>query len=258
MATTLTAIPPPDKYPKVAPAHVRAARSPVTESPLRMSTRLKVAAGAVLLVALAAVWFLLPVREWIEGFRDWITGLGALGVAVYALLYVVVSVALGPAWAMTLAAGLAYGLWGVPLVMVSATLAACTAFLIARYLARERVTKLVDDNRRLKALRRAVGEEGWKVVGLMRLSPVFPFGLQNYLFGITDIKLLPYALATFVGMGPGSLLYVYIGSLGSVGAGGEAGPLRWALVGAGLVATLIVVWLVTKRARATLETLDLD
>lgn len=223
-----------------------------------MSTRLKLAAGAALLLVLGAVWFLLPVREWIEGFRDWITGLGALGVAVYALLYVAVALVLGPAWAMTLAAGLAYGLWGVPVVMLSATLAACTAFLIARYLAHGRVTRLVDDNRRLKALKRAVSEEGWRVVGLMRLSPVFPFGLQNYLFGITDIKLLPYALATFVGMGPGSVLYVYLGSLGSIGAGEEAGPLRWTLVGAGLVATAAVVWLVTRRAREALETLDLD
>ena len=221
-----------------------------------MSTKVKVVVGALALVALAAVWFLLPVREWIEGFRGWIEGLGALGVAVFVGLYTVVTVVLGPAWALTLVAGLVWGLWGVPLVLGSATLAACVAFLIGRHLARDRVVGLVDRDDRLVALKSAVDKEGWKVVGLMRLSPVFPFGLQNYLFGITGIPLLPYALATFVGIAPGTALYVYIGSLGS--AGGEGGgPLRWVLLGVGLLATAAVVWLVTKRAKAELAELDL-
>ena len=186
-----------------------------------MSTKMKVAVGALVLVAVTAIWFLLPVREWIEGFQGWITDLGAIGIAVFVALYVGVTVVLGPAWALTLVAGLAYGLWGIPLVIGSATLAACVAFLIGRHVARERVKKLVDDNGKLNALNRAVSKEGWKVVGLMRLSPVFPFGLQNYLFGVTGIGFLPYALATAIGILPGTALYVYIGSLGN--AGGEGG-----------------------------------
>ena len=222
-----------------------------------MSNRTKLVAGVIALAALAAVWFLLPVREWIDGFQGWIESLGALGVAVFAALYTVVTVALGPAWALTLVAGLAYGWWGIPLVLCSATLAACVAFLIGRHLARERVRKLVDGNDKLAALNRAVDKEGWKVVGLMRLSPVFPFGLQNYLFSVTGIALVPYALATFVGIAPGTALYVYIGSLGS--AGGEGGgALKWTLLAAGLIATAAVVWLVTKRAKAELADLDLD
>ena len=131
----------------------------------------------------------------------------------------------------------------------SATLSACIAFLIGRRLARERIMRLVARDERLKALHRAVGAEGWRVVGLMRLSPVFPFGLQNYLFGVTAVRLVPYALATLVGMAPATTLYVYVGSLGSAGtAAGEAGALRWALVAAGLAATAAVVWLVTRRA----------
>ena len=226
-----------------------------------MSTRTKVVVGVVALVALTAAWFLLPVREWIEGFRGWIEALGAVGVAVFVALYTLVTVVLGPAWALTLVAGLAYGWWGIPLVLGSATLAACTAFLIGRHLARERVRKLVAGNDKLAALNRAVDEEGWKVVGLMRLSPVFPFGLQNYLFAVTGIGLAPYALATLVGIVPGTSLYVYIGSLGTVGGedGGEdGGALRWVLLAVGLVATAAVVWLVTKRAKAELAGLDLD
>jgi len=224
-----------------------------------MSTKMKVVVGALLLVAVTAIWFLLPVREWIEGFQGWITELGAVGIAVFVALYVGVTVVLGPAWALTLVAGLAYGLWGIPLVLVAATLAACIAFLIGRHLARDRVKKLVDDNGKLTALNRAVGKEGWKVVGLMRLSPVFPFGLQNYLFGVTEVGFVPYALATLVGILPGTALYVYIGSLGSAGGeDGGGGVLRWVLLGAGLIATFAVVWLVTKRAKAELAQLDLE
>ena len=222
-----------------------------------MSTRTKVVVGVVALVALTATWFLLPVREWIEGFRDWIEALGAVGVAVFVALYTLVTVVLGPAWALTLVAGLAYGWWGIPLVLGSATLAACVAFLVGRHLARERVRKLVAGNDKLAALNRAVDEEGWKVVGLMRLSPVFPFGLQNYLFAVTGIGLAPYALATLVGIVPGTSLYVYIGSLGAAG-GEDGGALRWVLLAVGLVATAAVVWLVTKRAKAELAGLDLD
>lgn len=222
-----------------------------------MSTRNKVIIGALALVAITAVWFLLPVRDWIEGFQGWIKDLGAIGIVVFVGLYIAITVVLGPAWALTLVAGLAYGAWGFPLVVGSATLAACIAFLIGRHLARGRVTKLFDDNNRLKALNRAVSQEGWKVVGLMRLSPVFPFGLQNYLFGVTDIALAPYALATLIGIMPGTALYVYIGSLGSAGGDG-GGVLRWVLLGAGLIATFAVVWLVTRRAKAALEDMNLE
>jgi len=222
-----------------------------------MSTRTKIIVGVIALVAIMALWVLLPVRDWIEGFQYWIQDLGIVGIAVFVLLYVVITVVLGPAWALTLVAGLVYGAWGFPLVVLSATLAACIAFLIGRSFARERVTGLVEKDNRLKALHQAVSQEGWKVVGLMRLSPAFPFGLQNYFFGVTDIALVPYALATLIGIMPGTALYVYIGSLGSV-SGEGGGVLRWVLLGAGLIATFAVVWLVTNRAKAALADLNVE
>jgi len=222
-----------------------------------MSTRTRIIVGVIALVAIMALWVLLPVRDWIEGFQYWIQDLGIVGIAVFVLLYVVITVVLGPAWALTLVAGLVYGAWGFPLVVLSATLAACIAFLIGRSIARERVTGLVEKDNRLKALHQAVSQEGWKVVGLMRLSPAFPFGLQNYFFGVTDIALVPYALATLIGIMPGTALYVYIGSLGSV-SGEGGGALRWVLLGAGLIATFAVVWLVTNRAKAALAALNVE
>ena len=211
--------------------------------------------GAAVVIALAVAGFLLPVGEWVASLEDWIVGLGALGVVAFAALYVLATIALVPASAFTLLAGLAYGPWGVPLVVCSATVGACLAFLIGRHLARERVRKRVAGNAKLEAVDRAVAEEGWKVVGLLRLSPVFPFGLQNYFFGITEVGFVPYALATFVGIVPGTALYVYLGGLGRAGGGG---PAQWAFLVAGLIATAAVVWLVTKRARAALDDLTAE
>ena len=231
-----------------------------------MSTKAKVALGAIALVALAAVWLLLPVREWVEAFRLRLAGLGAAGVALYAALYTLATVALGPAWMLTLVAGLVWGLAGVPVALGSATLGASVAFLIGRHLARDRVAALVARDDRLRALARAVDRGGWRVVGLVRLSPLFPFGLQSYLFGVTGIPLVPYALATLAGIAPATTLYVYVGSLGTAGLGGTDGldggaangPLGWALLGLGLVATALVVRLVARRAKAELAALELD
>ena len=217
---------------------------------MKKDLRNKLLIGGAIVVALAAAGFLLPVGEWVESLEGWIVDLGALGVVAFAVLYVLATVTLVPASAFTLLAGLAYGPWGFPLVVVSATLGACAAFLIGRHLARDRVKERVEGNDKLRAVDKAVEQEGWKVVGLLRLSPVFPFGLQNYFFGITEIGFLPYALATFVGIMPGTALYVY---LGAIGKGGGGGPAQWAFLIAGLIATAVVVWLVTKRARAALE-----
>ena len=222
-----------------------------------MSSKAKISLAIAVAVAIAVLWFVLPVTEWIESLEKWIIDLGAVGVLAFVAIYVVATVVLVPASALTLLAGLAYGAWGFPLVIVSATLGACAAFLVGRHLARERVQKQIDGSDKFKAVNKAISSEGWKVVGLLRLSPVFPFGLQNYFFGVSSIGFLPYALATFVGIMPGTALYVYLGSIGKA-AGGGGGAAQWVLLGAGLVATAVVVWLVTRRAGQALEEMDLE
>ncbi len=207
--------------------------------------------------AVVGAWLLLPVKEWIESLEQWITGLGALGVVAFAVIYVVATCTLIPASALTLLAGLAYGVWGYPLVVGSATCGAGAAFLIGRYLARDRVQKQIENHRKFGAVNQAVGEGGWKVVILLRLSPVFPFGLQNYFFSVSTIGFWPYVKATFVGIMPGTALYVYLGSIGKA-AGSDGGVARWTLLGAGLIATAVVVWLVTARARKALDVMDIE
>jgi len=212
--------------------------------------------GTISLVLIILLWWMMPVAVWIDAFRGWILQLGAAGLVAFVFLYVVITIVLGPASAMTLTAGLAYGAWGFPLVVCSATLAAAIAFLLGRYVAQDRVNRWISKDPRLQSLNQAVSDEGWRVVGLMRLSPLIPYGVQNYLFSITQIRFLPFVLATLIGIMPATALYVYIGSLGQ--AVGKAGALQWLLAIAGLLATLLVAWVIGKRAKAALAVRSLD
>jgi uncharacterized membrane protein YdjX (TVP38/TMEM64 family) len=208
----------------------------------------------VLLISIGLAWLLLPVSEWLQAFISWIDSLGPWAVVMFSVAYVLGTVLLAPGSAMSIAAGLAFGGWAIPLVLVAATTGASLAFLIARHLARDVIARLIEERPKLKAVDKAVDEEGWKVVALLRLSPLVPFNLQNYAFGLTRIRFWPYAVATFVGIIPGTVLYVYLGMIGRAAvSNGSGGPLRWTLFGAGLAATLTVAILVTRKAREKLR-----
>jgi uncharacterized membrane protein YdjX (TVP38/TMEM64 family) len=209
---------------------------------------------AALAVAATVVWLFLPVKEWTESFHDWVQGLGMWGPIVFGLTYVVAVVAFAPASALTIAGGFAFGFWAFPLVLVAATIGAALAFLVSRFFLRDRVKSLVDAHPKLKAIDRAVSEDGWKIVGLLRLSPLVPFNLQNYFFGATRVGFLPYFAATAVGIAPGTLVYVYLGTLGKE-AGSEqgGGMLKWVFFGIGLAATVAVAVFVTRKAGEKLK-----
>lgn len=148
-------------------------------------------ATGVGLVVLVGLWLLLPTGDWIATARRWITGLGPCGPVAFGILYIVATVALAPAAPLSVVAGLAFGGWGIPLVLITATTGASLAFLLARYLMRDHIRRFAEERPKLKAVDIAVGEEGWKIVALLRLSPLVPFNLQNYLFGVTKIGVLP-------------------------------------------------------------------
>jgi uncharacterized membrane protein YdjX (TVP38/TMEM64 family) len=168
----------------------------------------------VLLIGVGVAWYFLPTKDFVHSFSASIREHGTWGAVAFAIVYVVVVVALAPAEIMSIAAGFIFGPFGFPLVVISATIGATLAFLISRYLVRERVKALVGRRPVLRAIDRTVGEEGWKIVLLLRLNPLVPFNLQNYFFGGTDIGLVPYAVSTFFGIMPGSAMYVYLGTLG--------------------------------------------
>lgn len=209
-----------------------------------------IGAGA-LLIAAGIGWYLLPVNDWLGALRDWIIGLGFEGVVIFAAIYVVGAVVLAPEALLTIAAGFAWGLWGLPIVLIAATIGASLAFLVARYAARDKVRQLFESRRKIAAIDKAVAEDGWKIVALLRLSPLIPFNLQNYLFGVTAIPFPHFVAATFTGIIPGTALYTYLGALGN--AAGDGGPAKWAFFGVGLLATIVVVILVSRKARAKLR-----
>jgi uncharacterized membrane protein YdjX (TVP38/TMEM64 family) len=138
-------------------------------------------------------------------------------------------------------------------VLVSATVAAALAFLSARHLARQRVERWARRSPRFEAIDAAIREQGWKVVALLRLSPLVPFSLSNYLYGLTAVRFWPYVAASAAGMIPGTLLYVGIGAAGRAAAAGHGrSPLEWALLGLGLAATVAATVLIGRAARREL------
>jgi uncharacterized membrane protein YdjX (TVP38/TMEM64 family) len=209
------------------------------------------------LVALALLGRALGAQ--VPRFKAWVEGLGAWGPLVFVLGYAAAVVALAPGSLLTVAAGAIFGLgWGTLWVLIAASLGACGAFLVARYLARGAVERRLAGNPRFAAIDRAVGEQGFRIVLLLRLSPVFPFNLLNYALGLTRVRFAHYAAAC-VGMLPGTILYVYYGKLGidvAALAGGASVPRDtgyWAVLVLGLVATVVVTALVTRTARRALR-----
>ena len=196
---------------------------------------------------------------YVQDFAVWLEGLGPWGPLAFILGYAAATVAFVPGSVLTLAAGALFGLLrGTLFVFAAAVLGSATAFLVARYLARRAIERRISGNQKFAAIDRAIARQGFKIVLLLRLSPVFPFNFLNYGLGLTRVRFLDYVLAS-VGMLPGTLLYVYYGRLAgdvaALAAGGAdvaKGPGQYALLGLGLVATIIVTTLVTRVARRAL------
>lgn len=206
--------------------------------------------GVALLIA---VLVLLPVRDWLEEFTGWVESLGWVGLALFVGVYALAAVFLVPASVLTLGAGAAFGLGrGMVAVSLGSTLGAALAFLAGRYLARERVRAAFAEGRRFAAVDRAVAARGWKIVALLRLSPVFPYVALNYLLGLTGVKFWHYVLASWAGMLPGTLLYVYAGFAARTAAE-EPDALQMVYTVAGLAVTLAVTLYVTRLARASMK-----
>lgn len=199
---------------------------------------------------------ILPVGQGIAHLHDWLHQLGLVGIVAYILIYIVATVLLVPGAAITLLAGVLYGpLWGTLIVSIGATVGASAAFLLGRFAFRAGVERATGKNPKFRAIDAAIGANGWKIVALLRLSPVVPFNLSNYFFGLTGIGFGPYVLASWICMLPGTLLYVYLGYAASQAAGGagkSAGWLHWTLVGVGLAIILLVTVYITRLAKRAL------
>jgi uncharacterized membrane protein YdjX (TVP38/TMEM64 family) len=189
----------------------------------------------------------------------WVQGLGATSAIAFIAIYVAVTLLFLPAALLTLGAGVVFGVVaGSIYVFVGATIGATLAFLIARYLARGWVERRIAGNEKFRVIDRAIARAGFKIVLLTRLSPLFPFNLLNYALGVTKVSLKDYLLG-FVGMIPGTVMYVYIGSLAgslaidTAGQSPETQITQLALKIIGLIATVAVTVYVTRIARLALQ-----
>ncbi len=199
------------------------------------------------------------INDALRNSLEWIDSLGWWGPIIFALIYIIATVAFMPGSILTLGAGVIFGvIQGSIYVFIGATIGATAAFLVGRYLARDWVSQKIAGNLKFKAIDDAVGREGLKIVLLTRLSPVFPFNLLNYAFGITGVSLRDYFFGS-VGMIPGTIMYVYIGSLaGSIATiGATEQPtnptIEWAIRIIGFIATVAVTVYVTKIAKKALD-----
>jgi uncharacterized membrane protein YdjX (TVP38/TMEM64 family) len=223
-----------------------------------LKTTTLLALGALALVAL--LYFGSQAAPYVEQFKEWVKGLGVWAPVAFILGYIVATLAFLPGAILTAAAGAIFGLlWGTVYVFVGASIGACAAFLVARYVARSWVERKIEGQPKFQAIDRAVVQEGGKIVALLRLTPVVPFNLLNYALGLTKVRLADYALACFA-MLPGTFLYVYLGSITEQAASGRSqSVLEWVFRVVGLAATFAVTWLITKKAKQALaEQADLE
>lgn len=183
-------------------------------------------------------------------------GAAALGdptAAAIGAAYLGAALAALPVAAVTMIAGYSYGVgWGMAVVVPVAVLGALASFAVGRTLLRGRLERRLHGNRRFDAIDRAIGEEGFRITLLVRLSPILPFGILNYALSATSVRPTTYTAATALGTLPGTLLYVYLGSMaGGAGAGGDLGTqLIWWL---GLAATVLAIVAITRVARRALR-----
>lgn len=202
----------------------------------------------------AVAFMLLPVSDYLGYFLASIESLGVWGPVLFVLVYAVATVAMVPGLVLTLASGFVFGVViGSVVVSAGSMLGATAAFLVGRNFAREYVEGLTRKFPKFAAIDRAVEQAGFKIVLLTRLSPAFPFNVINYLYGATRVTLKNYLVASWIGMLPGTIMYVYLGTVaksltdllaGKAEVGIAAKVLQWV----GLLATIVVTVYVTKVA----------
>jgi len=195
----------------------------------------------------------------LQAVSESVKSMGPLGALYFGAIYTVAEVLAIPAIPLTASAGYLFGVTeGTAIVLLSASIAASIGFLLGRTFLRSYVEKILDDKPEFKRIDRAIGKEGFKVILLLRLSPLFPFSLSNYLYGVTSVKFWPYFFGTMLGFAPGTLAYVYTGEIGKALTleSGTAEP--WYIYAGGLVLFSGVLKIVADVATGIIESLDED
>ena len=209
--------------------------------------------GALGLLAMAGA-VVLPLENWSQRLSEALEGMSLLtGLFVFCAVSTTAALLLFPAWLYTIAAGAVFGFgWGLLAALITAATSALVAFVLARYVLRRHVEAAARRSATFDAVNAAVAKDGWKIVALLRMSPLLPSGLKSYFLGLTRLGLAGYLSASIAGMSPGILLKVYVGAAGR-GALIEGGPLNWTIFGAGAAATVALAMLFGREARKRLR-----
>ena len=218
---------------------------PNKKSPWKLIVFLLVVGGLLVLASQFGI------GEKLERATAWIDSLGPWGAAAFIGLYAVATIAMAPGSVLTAAAGGLFGsFWGVVYTMVGAMLGACAAFLIARYFARDSISSRLAASEKFRRLDALTEKNGAIIVAIVRLVPLFPFNLVNYMFGLTKVPFVTYSIYSLMIL-PGTALYV-VGS-DAVVTGLREGRVPWILVGV-LVIVAVLVAIMVKQAKKKLST----
>ncbi len=210
-------------------------------------TLVRIGLFAALAAALVAIY---PYRTAVDvdAVERALRGAGAWGPLIYVALYAFGTVVSFPGAVLTLAGGALFGPGlGAFYALPGATIGATAAFAIARYLASDWVARRA--GWRTRQLIAGVEKEGWRFVAFVRLVPLFPFNLVNYALGLTRIRMLDYALASYAFMLPGALAYAWLGYAGRTAWAGHEGAIRSGLLALALLAAIVFLPRLVRRWR---------
>lgn len=182
-----------------------------------------------------------------ERTEELLRGMGTWAMPAFFCMYVLSCLLLFPSVIMTGMAGILFPLPAAILLSLAGTAAGSTAALLAgRYALRPWLLQKTSGNMRFRKLDEAVSREGWKILTLARLAPVFPFSVGNYLFGATSVSPSAYASAAFLGTVPSACVYAAAGKLAGTSGPHTRTPAEWMLLAAGLAAVLFLSWYLKK------------
>jgi uncharacterized membrane protein YdjX (TVP38/TMEM64 family) len=219
--------------------------------------------GLVLATVLSVVICrIFPIVDWLAELQQDVMHLGAWSAICYPLLYASCNVLLLPGGLLSVGGGFFFGLWwGFLIVLVGNVGGAAISFLISRSLGRRWLRHQLLRSPKLRALEPAVQREGWKIILLSQLHPLFPTSLLNYLYGLTQIRFRTCMLWVAIGQAPGLFLYVYLGTLGQLGLNlfrGKSHPraFEYVIWGGGLISLIVLLSMMGRLALRLLQAME--
>lgn len=226
---------------------------------VRRALYFQLAAFAAAIALLLVLSRFFPLVDLIAEAQQRVVDLGAWSAVCYPLLFAACNVLLLPGGVLSVGGGFFFGLWwGFSIVLLGNSIGAAISFGLSRWLGQRWLSRKLSRNPTLRLLEMAVEREGWKIIFLSQLHPLFPTSLLNYLYGLTKMPFRTYMLWTSIGRAPGIFLYVYLGTLGQFGLNIMRGKIHPRVVeywtwGGAFITTALLFFLLTRIALGTIQ-----